>query len=57
MRVCDVGEREVKRGSYFSVMSQGTEVQQKSPIYQNYIFYDHSILHYVKRRWKKNSMG
>jgi hypothetical protein len=50
MRECDVGEREVKRGSYFSVMSQGTEVQQKSPIYQNCIFYDHSILHYVKRR-------
>jgi hypothetical protein len=34
MRVCDVGERGVKWGSYFSVMSQGTELQQKSPIYQ-----------------------
>jgi len=33
MRVCEVGERGAKRGSYFSVMTQGTEVQHKSPIY------------------------
>jgi hypothetical protein len=31
--MCDVGERGVKRGSYFPLISQGTEVRQKSPIY------------------------
>lgn len=34
-QVCGVGGRGVKRGSCFSVVSQGTEVQHKSPKYQN----------------------
>jgi hypothetical protein len=53
MRVYDVGERGVKGGSYFLSCRRIQKYNTNHGYIKKYIFYYHSSLHYVKRRWKK----
>jgi len=54
MRVCDVGGRAVKRGRYYSVISQSTEIQHIADISHGIYFMIIKVYIVLNAGGKKN---